>query len=111
MATLTNLYVDAGTTYTVIINCAGSDGAPLNLSGYTVKSQIRKSYQSPTAYNFNATIFSAVAGKIQLTLSSTESSAIKPGRYLYDVEITAAGGTRSRVAEGIVIISPEITQI
>lgn len=111
MAALTNLYVDAGTSYSVIINCVGSDGNPLNLAGYTVKSQIRKSYQSPTAYTFNPVVFSAVAGKIQLSLSSTESSAIKPGRYLYDVEITSAGGTRSRVAEGLVIVSPEITQI
>lgn len=113
MATITNLYVDAGTTYNVIISCVGADGNPLNLTGYTVASQIRKSYQSTTAYNFNPTIFSAEAGKIKLSLTATQSSAIKPGRYLYDVEITSPGvtPTKSRVAEGIVIVTPEITQI
>lgn len=111
MAAITNFYIDAGATFSAIITCNGSNGAPLNLTGYTVKSQIRKSYASPTAYNFNASIFAASAGKIRVTLSATESSAIKAGRYMYDVEITSPIGEKARVSEGIVIVTPEITQI
>lgn len=111
MATITNLYVDAGTTYNVIITCVDSAGTPLNLTGFTVASQIRKSYGSLTAYSFNPTIFSTTGGKIKLTLSATQSGAIKPGRYLYDVEITNGAGEKQRVAEGIVIITPEITKV
>ena len=112
MATASNLYIDQGATFSAIISVRGSDGNPLNLTNYTVKSQMRKSYGSTTAYSFVATIYDALSGKIQLSLAAADSSAIKPGRYLYDVEITATGGTiKARVAEGLVILTPEITQI
>lgn len=111
MANVTNFYIDAGTTFSAIITCKGSDGNLLNLSGYTVKSQIRKSYASPTAYNFNASIYSASVGKIKVSLTPAESSAIKPGRYMYDIEIMSSVNEKTRISEGIIIITPEITQI
>lgn len=111
MAAITNLYIDAGSTFSAIITCRGSDGLPLNLTGFTVASQIRKSYASATAYSLNPTIYSAVAGKIRITLSHTQSAAIKAGRYMYDIEITSPIGEKQRVSEGIVIVTPEITKI
>jgi hypothetical protein len=112
MATASNLYIDQGATFSAIISVKGSNGLPLDLSAYTVKSQMRKSYGSTTAYAFDATIHDAASGKIKLALAAAASSAIKPGRYLYDVEITATvGGAKARVAEGLVILTPEITQI
>lgn len=111
MAAITNFYIDAGSSFGAIITCKGSDGNPLNLNEYTVASQIRKSYASSTAYNFNAAIYAAGGGKIRLSLNPDETSAIKPGRYLYDVEITSLTGEKLRVSEGLVIITPQITQI
>lgn len=111
MATITNLYIDAGADYSIIVTANQSNGDPLNLTGYTIKSQIRKSYASSTAYDFTAAIYAATSGKIRLSLTSTQTSAIKPGRYLYDVEITSAAGEKRRVLEGIIIVTPEITQI
>lgn len=110
MATITNLYIDAGADYSIIVTANQGNGDPLNLTGYTVKSQVRKSYASPTAYDFTASIFAATSGKIRLSMTATQTSAIKPGRYLYDVEITSAIGEKRRVLEGIIIITPEITQ-
>ena len=111
MAAITNLYIDAGTTFSAIITCKGSDGLPLNLTSYTVKSQIRKSYASATAYDFNASIYSTTGGKVRITLSAAQSGAIKAGRYMYDIEITSPAGEKARVSEGIVIVTPEITKI
>lgn len=111
MATITNLYIDAGADYSIIVTANQSNGDPLNLTNYTVKSQIRKSYASQTAYDFTATVYSQLAGKIRLALTATQTSAIKPGRYLYDVEITSSIGEKRRVLEGIIIVTPEITQI
>jgi hypothetical protein len=45
-------------------------------------------------------------------LTSTESSAIPAGRYLYDIEITNTNtSAKTRILEGIVVVTPEITQI
>ena len=110
MAAISNLYIDAGSTFSAIITIRGSDGNPLNLSTYTVASQMRKSYGSTTAYNFNASVFDTGSGKVRLQLSAAESSLIKPGRYLYDIEIST-GDTKLRVVEGLVVVSAEITKI
>lgn len=110
MATITNLYIDAGADYSIIVTANQSNGDPLNLSGYTVKSQIRKSYASPTSYDFTAAIFAAGSGKIRLSMTAAQTGAIKPGRYLYDVEITSANNDKRRVLEGIIIVTPQITQ-
>jgi hypothetical protein len=111
MAATSNLYIDAGSTFSAIISVSGSNGLPLNLTGYTVASQIRKSYGSITAYAFTASVYDALTGKVRLVLSSTTSSGIKPGRYLYDIEVTAPNNDKLRVVEGLVIITPEITKI
>lgn len=110
MATISNLYVDAGATYSNIITVTASNGQALNLAGYTVASQIRKSYQSSVAYTFAASIHDASTGKIRLQLTANASEAIPAGRWLYDVEITS-GSTKTRVVEGIVTINPQITQV
>jgi hypothetical protein len=111
MATIGNLYVDAGSTYSNIISVTASNGSPLDLTGYTVASQLRKSYQSSTSYSFNASVHDAANGKIRLQLTPSQSEAIPAGRWLYDVEITSPIGTKTRVVEGIVTVTPQITQI
>jgi hypothetical protein len=111
MATVANIFIDQGADYSNIITVGSSSGAPLNLTGYTVASQIRKSYSSSIAYNFTASIFSASEGRVRVQLTASASGAIPPGRYLYDVEITSSSGTKTRVVEGIVTVNPEITQI
>lgn len=111
MATISNLYVDAGATYSNIISVTASNGQPLNLTGYTVASQMRKSYSSSTAYAFTASVYSAINGKIRLQLTDEQSALIPAGRWLYDVEITSPSGVTTRVVEGIVTVTPQITQV
>ena len=111
MATVSNLFVDAGASYSNIISVAATNGQPLNLTGYSVASQMRKSYQSSTAYNFTASVFNAEQGKVRLQLTPQQSEVITAGRWLYDVEITSPSGSKTRVVEGIVTVNPQITQI
>ena len=111
MATISNLFVDAGADYSNIITVTASNGQALDLTGYSVASQMRKSYQSSTAYAFTASIYNAPTGKIRLQLTSAQSESIPAGRWLYDVEITSPSGTKTRVVEGIATVTPQITQI
>ena len=110
MATISNLYVDQGSTYSNIISVTASNGQALNLSGYTVASQMRKSYQSSTYHSFTATVYDAANGKIRLQLTDEQSGAIPAGRWLYDVEIESTAGARTRVVQGIVTVQPQITR-
>ena len=110
MATISNLYVDQGSTYSNIITVTASNGQALDLSGYSVASQMRKSYQSSTYHSFTATVYDAANGKIRLQLTDEQSGAIPAGRWLYDVEIESAAGARTRVVQGIVTVQPQITR-
>lgn len=111
MATVANIFIDQGSDYSNIITVASSTGAPLNLTGYTVAAQIRKSFSSTISYNFTSTVYNTLDGKIRLQLSAADSNNIPPGRYLYDVEITSTTGGKTRVVEGIVTVTPQITQV
>jgi hypothetical protein len=111
MATISNLFIDSGATYSNIITVAATNGQPLDLTGYSVASQLRKSYSSSTVYTFTSSIFNAAQGKIRLELTHQQTSAIPAGRWLYDVEITSPSGRKTRVVEGIATVTPEITQI
>lgn len=71
---------------------------------------MRKSFYSSTANNFTATITDNAAGEITLTMTASETANLKPGRYVYDLLITDDSGTKSRIIEGIVSVTPGTTQ-
>ena len=68
MATIANLKVDQGADFATTINLNNLDGTDFNLSGYTVKSQMAKSYASTTKIDITAAITNAATGAIQLSL-------------------------------------------
>ena len=112
MATISNIFIDAGSDYTSVITVAGANGLPLNLSTYTVKSQMRRAFKSSQAHDFDVSVYSPSQGLIKLDLSAAQSEQIEPGRWLYDIEITdTVTGSKRRVLEGVVTITPQITQI
>ena len=111
MATVSNLYIDQGSDFNSIVTLTSQDGTPLDLTGFTAKSQFRKSYQSSSATEFGVTIYSAVDGQIRISLPASVSTTLNAGRFLYDVEITSYTGERKRVLEGIVVLTPEITKL
>ncbi len=110
MATYSNIYIDQGSTYASVIDVKDSNGLPFNLSGYLSRGQIRKSYSSSTAINFATFINLPTQGKVGISLTATQTRAMKSGRYIYDIEIFNTGGHVIRVAEGQVEISPASTR-
>jgi hypothetical protein len=111
MATKANLIIDQGTDFSTTITMQGNNGAAYDLTGYTANGHIRKHYTSETAYPLTCSISSpASTGKITLSLSRSITSAMEAGRYVYDVEITSATDTVTRLIEGIVTITPEVTR-
>jgi len=111
MAVYSNIVIDQGADYSASIDVTDSDGDNIDLSGYTAAGQIRKTYSSSTAVDFTVAVASpASAGVLNISLSNTQTNAMKAGRYVYDVEITNSGGVKTRVLEGQVEITPGVTQ-
>lgn len=110
MAVTSNLILDQGSDFTVTVNYNDQDGLPKNLTGYSARSQMRKSYYSTSATNFTANISDPINGEITLSLSSNVSANVKAGRYVYDLEVVSNANVVIRVVEGIITVMPEVTR-
>ncbi len=110
MATINNIVIDQGTTFELILNVTNDDGTAKDLANYTVGAQIRKTYEATTKVDFTTAKVDA-EGKITLSLTATQTSALKAGRFVYDCEITATSPAETlRVVEGIITVTPEVTR-
>ena len=106
-----NLVINAGSNFSQTFTLESSDtSSSLNLTGYTVESQMRKYAGSSTAINFTSSIgLPQTSGKILISLTAAETTNIRPGRYVYDILITT-GSTKTRVIEGMVLVRDGVTR-
>jgi hypothetical protein len=110
MATIANLTIDQGANFSATINLNNLDATDFSLTGYSVKSQMARSYASATKTDITASINNASTGEIILSLTHTQTGALTAGRYVYDVEITqTSSGTKTRVIEGQITVYPQVT--
>tara|TARA_B100000900_G_scaffold393239_1_gene389500 strand:- start:11 stop:349 length:339 start_codon:yes stop_codon:yes gene_type:complete len=106
-----NIIVNTGTDFNQIFTLEdGQSNSALNLTSFDVKAQMRKHPTSSGVTTFTATIYSASDGQIQLGLSTTTTSSLKEGRYMYDVVLTDTSNVMSRVLEGSVMVTKGVTQ-
>lgn len=107
----TELFLEQGSTFNTVITLDGTDGESFNLIGYTAASQMRKSfYSSNAAATFTVSTGNGTDGSIVMSLAANTTANIAAGRYVYDVYVTSESGYRSRVLEGIVNVSPQVTK-
>ena len=109
MARKLNLSIDQGTTFSYTIYLNDSNGSPQDLSDFTGRAQLRKSYGS-TSYTAFTVLVGGAAGTVTVSLTATQTAALKSGRYVYDIEMVNVNNTVSRLAEGIVTVNPEVTR-
>ena len=111
MATVSNLAIDQGTTYSVTIQVADDAGDPRDISNYTGRAQIKRSYYTNTNTAFTVNISAPYQGEITMTLTDAQTSALKAGRYVYDLElVNTTNNAVERVLEGIITVYPEVTK-
>jgi hypothetical protein len=108
MATKANIVIDQGTTFSTTINLTDDDDFPIDLTGYTGRSKMKKHYTSSNSHSFTVSL-GGNTGVLTLALSANQTSNIVPGRYVYDVELVNASNVVSRIVEGIVTVTPEVT--
>lgn len=109
MALYSDLYADQGSYFSTVINVGTLGDSDLVLTDYTARGRIKKSYMSSMAVDFIADITNEAAGEISISLESVTTAAMKPGRYMYDVEIVNTLNDRvTRILEGQIEIMPGV---
>lgn len=92
----------------------GTPLAPVNISGYTGKLQIRHREGSKavllTLTNGSGLTLGA-DGSITIAISATNTSSLQTSdnMAIYDLKLTSGSGVVSRIFQGKVIISPQVT--
>lgn len=109
MAIKSNIIVDQGADYTTVLAIKDDNGLALDISGFTANAMIRKTFSSSNSVSFQ-TVVTGPTGQITLTLPASNSSAMTPGRYVYDVSMTDILNKKTRVIEGILTIAAAVTK-
>lgn len=110
MATLNaNYEVEQGADFIQDIDLRDLNGNPLDLTGYSAASKIRK-FPTSEKYNIITVIFrDRVKGAIRLFLSKDITVALTSGRNYYDLMLTRPDGIVEKALEGSIIVNTSST--
>ena len=110
MAIINNIFIDQGTDFTMTVDVQNALGNALDLTGYTLAAQIRKTYSSSNVTATFTTSHNNASGQVTMTLPDATTAAIESGRYVYDLMITSGAGVKTRVVEGQATVTPGVTR-
>jgi hypothetical protein len=84
-----NQDINAGQSWDADINMLNNNGSTRDITGWTLESKIKRHYRSVAVKEFmSINILNAVTGNMTLALTPKQTSNLKSGKYLYDVEAT-----------------------
>lgn len=116
--------IEQGSTFLRTLTVKDSAGAKINLTGWTIRGQIRTSQNAASAAaTFTGTVLNQGTnlGEATISLTPNQTSAIpqdpniltsvlKNSSYLYDVEAVRPDTSVLRLLQGKVKLVPEITK-
>ena len=107
-----NIAIEQGATFRLSVVWKDSNGDLVDLTTYTARMQIRPSVTSSTVLvdllSGDGIVLGGTAGSIEVTISATETAALKQGG-VYDLELDN-GGVVKRLMYGSVSFSREVTR-
>jgi hypothetical protein len=114
-AATNNFIIDQGADWFITVVYKNSTGTAINLTGYTAALQIRDTYADSTT-DLSLTspsggiVITGATGTISITATAAQTAAIAAGTYVYDLEITSSGGIVTRLIQGRISVSPQVTR-
>jgi hypothetical protein len=105
---VSNIVINAGSDFSQTFNLENVANSPLNLTGYTGSALMKKHPASLGTTAFVVSFPNRIFGQVALSLGSSITSTLKPGRYCYDILLND-GSIKTRVVEGSAIVTAGIT--
>ena len=115
MAVVYNTTIDQGADWYFNITYADPNGTPINITGSSAKCQLRSNPNSPSAVltldsDTGGIDIIGAQGEVNLHATAAETGAIDEGTYFYDVEITSDQDVVTRLVQGQIVVSAEVTR-
>lgn len=111
-----DIIIEQGATFLMNITWKQSaGGTPVDLTGYTARMQVRKSYNEPDPPALSLTTenggiaLGGAAGTIAITGSATLTDAMEARPHVYDLELVS-GSVVTRVVQGKAFVRPQVTK-
>jgi hypothetical protein len=107
-----NILIQQGSSYSQQLTIKQPDGTPVDLTGATVRSQVRERYDdaSPIVSFTTAIDADPTTGIFTLSLTDAQTAAFSFTKALYDIEIVYSDASVDRILQGNVILSKEVTK-
>jgi predicted MFS family arabinose efflux permease len=106
--------IEQGATFNLILTWKINNVA-VNLTGYTARLQARVDVEdietvlTLTTANGGITL-GGVLGTISLDQTAVQTTLLPSGTYVYDLELIASNATVTRLVQGELLISAEVTR-
>ena len=110
MASISNLFVDQGSDFSITVSLTDATDSALSLAGSSFLAQVRKSHGANTVKATFSTSIDGVGGNLTMNLTDVQTAALEAGRYVYDVLQTDASGDKKRLMEGQLIVTPSVSR-
>lgn len=83
-----------------------TDNTPVNLTGYTLRMQVKSDPSSSAMVTLSSStgeivITDATAGKFTINMSATNTNKLVLGKHIFDVLAISPGGERYTVFDGV----------
>lgn len=105
--------IEQGATFNLLLTWK-IDEVPVNLSGYTARLQARVDIEETDTILSLTTgagiTLGGSAGTISLNQTATQTAVLPNGEYVYDLELIAGNGTVTRLVQGQLSVSAEVTR-
>jgi len=108
-----NFTIEQGATFNLLMTWK-IDNVAVNLTGYTARLQARidvDEIDTILSLTTGAGItLGGAAGTISLDQTATQTALLPKGEYVYDLELQSSGGIVTRLLQGELNISAEVTR-
>ena len=104
-----NLVLEQGVDFQATFTIRNQNNTPLNLTGYSGISVIKKHPSSSNSYPLTLAFPDRLNGRVLVSMGHTATTQIEPGRYVYDVILISPNSYRSRAVQGNVLVTPGVS--
>jgi hypothetical protein len=110
-----NIVADQGATFARQLTWKDTAGAPVDLTAYTARMQLRTAIDATGAAVLELTtennriVLGGTAGTIDLTVAATAMAAVAASTYVYDLELVD-GSVVTRLVQGTFELRGEVTR-
>ena len=107
-----NISITQGQNYDLIAAITNASGQAVNISGYSLRGQVRYSYGSTgILLDLAPEIVDAASGLIQINLTASETATLPTTVAVYDVEKYSENDVVvDKILNGTFTIGPEVTR-